>query len=358
MIPQSLGFKMESIVMKNFFLLLLLLSVGFIKAQQLYVDPVKGRDSNTGTKSDPLKTIMEAGKRVNSPSSKGSVEIILTEGIHVITETVLFNNNRFSNSERLTIRAEVMPDDIAWHPQRMPVIITIVPLVAHDGFGEEAYGLQVEISHVTIEGIKFTGSPDYTYSSDSSTRRTYPIWRGGNTLDDLIVTQCLFVGEQDILPVHVGIIANGHGLVVDHCVFYNVKNPVVFWRAEGKMSHHEAMRYCLVYGAYFSGIWTVEQDEDFDCQHNIFANCAAAWVRENHSQRKYKVLDCLFTGNKIMTAYGGAKTPTPTPSDFLSYTNTRTDGSIIIERDQSKRNYLQLADSSDGREIGAGLFKK
>jgi hypothetical protein len=36
------------------------------------------------------------------------------------------------------------------------------------------------------------------------------------------------------------------------------------------------MRYCIVYGSYFSGIWTVEQGEDFDFQHNIFANCAAA----------------------------------------------------------------------------------
>jgi hypothetical protein len=349
---------MESMVMKNIFLLLLLLSAGFIKAQQFYVDPVKGKDINAGSKSDPLKTIMEAAKRINSTNSKGAAEIILKEGIHIITETALFNNDRFSNSDRLIIRAEIMPDDATWKPFLMPVIISLVPLVAHDQFGEEAYGLQVEVSHVTIAGIKFTGSPDYTFPSDSSSRRTYPIWRGGNALDDLLVTQCLFVGDQFVLPLHVGIIANGHGLVVDHCVFYNCKNPVVFWRAEGKMSHHDAMRYCLVYGAYFSGIWTVEQGEDFECHHNIFANCEAAWVRENHSQRKYQVHDCLFANNKVLTAYGGAKTPTPTPSDFLNFTNTRTEGAVKIEMDQSKRNYLQLAEGSDGREIGAGLFKQ
>src|ERR1700733_14399175 len=175
------GSIMESIVMKNIFLLLLLLSTGFIKAEQLFVDPLKGKDSNPGTKSEPLKTIMEATRRVNAVTSKGAAEIILTEGVHILTQTALFNNNRFSSSERLTVRAEIMPDDTAWQPKRMPVIITIVPFTVGQ-FGEEAYGLQAEISHVTIEGIKFTGSPDYTNISKDASRRTYPIWRGGNTL--------------------------------------------------------------------------------------------------------------------------------------------------------------------------------
>jgi hypothetical protein len=82
------------------------------------------------------------------------------------------------------------------------------------------------------------------------------------------------------------------------------------------------------------------------------------WVRENQSQRKYKLHDCLFAGNKILTAYGGSKLPTSTPSDFLSLTNTHIDGAVIIEKDQSKKNYLQLAEGSDGSELGAGLFKK
>jgi len=349
---------MESIVMKNIFLLLLLFSTGFIKAEQLFVDPLKGKDSNPGTKPEPLRTIMEAARRVNAVTEKGPAEIILTEGVHVLTETALFNNNRFSNSGRLTLRAEIMPDDTAWKPQRMPVIITIVPFTVSQ-FGEEAYGLQVEVSHVTIEGIKFTGSPDYTNISKDVSRRTYPIWRGGNTLDDLVVAQCLFVGDEEVLPLHVGVIANGHGLVLDHCVFYNCKNPVVFWRAEDGISHRNAMRYCLVYGAYFSGIWTVETDgDDFDCQHNVFANCAAGWVRENKSQRKYKLHDCLFAEYKTLAAYGGARQPNPTPTDFLSFTNTRMEGSVKIEKDQTKRNYLQLAEGSDGMEIGAGLFKK
>src|SRR5258707_13629474 len=113
-------FTTESLVMKNIFLFLLLLSTAFTRAEQLYVDPIKGKDSNPGTKSDPLKTLMEAAKRANAATSKGTAEIILTEGIHVLTETALFDNNGFSNSERLTIQAQLMPDDPARRPSRMP----------------------------------------------------------------------------------------------------------------------------------------------------------------------------------------------------------------------------------------------
>ncbi|WP_294203373.1 MULTISPECIES: hypothetical protein [Chryseobacterium] len=38
--------------------------------------------------------------------------------------------------------------------------------------------------------------------------------------------------------------------------------------------------------------------------------------------------------------------------------NVRTSGTVVIEKDQSKRNYLQLAESSTGKDLNAGLFKK
>ena len=74
----------------------------------------------------------------------------------------------------------------------------------------------------------------FTDMSPTELRRTYPIWRGGKNLDDLLVKQCVFMGDEQALPLHVGVIANGHGLVLEHDVFYNVRNAVVFWGAEGR----------------------------------------------------------------------------------------------------------------------------
>ncbi|MDP4261353.1 MAG: right-handed parallel beta-helix repeat-containing protein [Bacteroidota bacterium] len=339
---------------------LFVLSVFIAGAEQFYVNPRSGNDANPGTKEQPLKTINEAARRVNGNKSPGATEIILTEGIHLVTTTAKFDNNKYTVTDRLVIRAEVMPGDKDWNPQRMPVIVTIVPLKPGFG-GDEAIGLQVEVDHVTIEGLRFSGSPDYSYKNEKELRRSYPVWRGGKSLDDLLVTQCLFAGNKDVMPLHVGVIANGHGLVIDHCVFFNCKNPVVFWQADSGTSYRNAMRYCLVYGCYFSGVWTTESTngDDFDFHHNIIANCKTAWICELNSPRQYKAHDCIFTGNTRMTGYGSGPlgSNNSTSIDFLKTTNVITTGTIQIEMDQGKPNYLQLAEGSFGTNLGAGLFK-
>ncbi|WP_232816079.1 DUF1565 domain-containing protein [Chryseobacterium capnotolerans] len=198
-----------------------------LQAEQLYVNPQNGNDANTGTKSQPLKTILEAAKRVNANKEQEATTIILSEGVHLLTQTVVFSNDKYTLKNRLVIRADVMPDDADWTPQKMPIVVTATPLESGIG-GQEARGIQPEVSHVTIEGLRFTGSPDYSYMDGTNLRRSYPIWRDGKNLDDLLITQCLFAGNADVLPLHVGVIANGYGLVIDHCVFFNCKIPVVF----------------------------------------------------------------------------------------------------------------------------------
>ena len=137
----------------------------------------KGNDNNNGASSQPLKTIAEAAKRINASTAKEATTIILSEGVYALTETALFNNNKFTAESRLTIRAAVLPDEANWNPQRMPIITTIIPGTPTQGDGEESRGLEIEASHVTIEGLRFTGSPAYYYMEGYQDRRYYPIWR-------------------------------------------------------------------------------------------------------------------------------------------------------------------------------------
>jgi hypothetical protein len=74
----------------------------------------------------------------------------------------------------------------------MPIITTIIPATQTPKDGEEARGMEIEVSHVTIQGLRFTGSTTYYYIDGKQNRRYYPIWRDGKNLDDLLVTQCLF----------------------------------------------------------------------------------------------------------------------------------------------------------------------
>ena len=335
---------------------LMTLSSLIAPAEELYIDAKRGNDKNTGSPSQPLKTLGEAANRINANTAKEAATIVLSEGIYALTDTVIFDRNKFSAEERLTIRAEVLPDDPKWNPQRMPMITPMIAATPTPGDGEEARGFEIEASHVTIEGLRFTGSPSYYYIDGKQSRRYYPIWRDGKNLDDLLVTQCLFAGNVDVMPVRVAVIANGHGLVLDHCVFYNCQNPVVFWEAQDGTSHRNAMRYCLVYEANYSGVWTTTQTgDDFEFHHNIIANSRTAWIRDSDSAHHYQIHDSLLTGNTKTTGNGGDGAIN---SNFLKMENVQLSGVIEIEKDQGKNNYLQLKAGSLGSQLQAGLFKK
>ena len=276
--------------------MLLASAIGPLTAQQLFVNAASGMDTNSGTREQPLRSVTEAARRINGDTTSKSSEVIVAPGLYVLSQTALFKNSKsYTAADRLVIRAEVLPDDPAWRPQQMPTMVTAVPLVA-DEAGEFGTGIQIEVNHATIQGLRFTGGLDFSYKSPKQIRRTYPIWRGGKNLDDLSVKQCVFVGDEQAMPLHVGVIANGHGLVLEHDVFYNVRNAVVFWGAEGGTAdHRNAMRNCLVYGASTSGIWTVETDgDDFDFRNNVIANSRIVWMRERDARtRRYKAVASL-----------------------------------------------------------------
>src|SRR5690348_1946538 len=162
---------------KIFFFLLIVMSFLNAFAEEIYVNAKTGNDKNTGTELQPLRTLAEAAKRINLDNKKEAATIILSEGVYPLTETVLFNNNKFSAEDRLTIKAETLPDDTNWNPQKMPIITSVIPAKSTPGDGEEARGFEIEVSHVTIEGLRFTGSPLYYYIDGKQSRRYYPVWR-------------------------------------------------------------------------------------------------------------------------------------------------------------------------------------
>lgn len=342
------------------FIIVLAILMPFVRAEVMYVDGTNGNDANRGTEDKPLRTIARAAVLVNNSKEPGPTTIKIKPGIYVINKTVTFKNQHaYTRDTRLTIEATILPDDPGWKPVHMPVVLsTEIPEKWEKSNAPiETSGLKVEVSHVTIRGIKFLGNP-------VSHIWYYPVFREGKNLEDLLVTQCLFVMDNYAMSSNVAIIANGHGLVVDHFIFYKCRNPVVFWNTEGGVSRKNAMRYCIVDGATTSGVWVCQTAEDFDFHHHIITRSACAWMRNSSNRRTYHIHDCIITDNKCYSMQCGPDwnlSPTG-PEIVYKEKEVVAKEKVVLKMGNGidvavPRNFLHPVPGTPGSDLGAGLFK-
>ncbi len=95
----------------------------------IYLNPATGADGNSGAKGSPLRTLGEAGRRVSQSTGTGPMTIVLSKGIYAVGESMLLKPQKrtFSATDRLTIRAEFLPDDPGWTADGMPTLIFTMP---------------------------------------------------------------------------------------------------------------------------------------------------------------------------------------------------------------------------------------
>ncbi len=346
-------------------------TISFLKAQinDLYINATIGNDKNTGSKEQPLKSLYEAAERVNRSNGKGAVTIFLSEGIYNLDATVTFHpvNWHFTKEARLTIRATVLPDDSLWNPGSMPVIISTMPLNFkpygnNDPLGGASYGIQIETDHVTIQGLRVLGTPVHETPASGLVKRNYPIVREGRNLDDLRVTQCLFIGDKHAIPNHLAILASGQGVVVDHCVFYQCKDAVVFWFSE-KPAERCEMHHNLMIDNYGAAIWTWSAAEDFKYYNNVVVNTNVFWILNRDGKNAYNLSNSIVIGyNELVNKGGGpagfGEKASPDKLKFGSDVVIKKEGKAQIVEDPTSRNYLHLTPGTLGADLKAGLFTK
>ncbi|MFC1793696.1 right-handed parallel beta-helix repeat-containing protein [Planctomycetota bacterium] len=340
-----------------FAMLIIAILTPLVTAEVLYVDGIMGNDKNPGTKEKPLYTLGKAATLVNNNPNSGPTIIKILPGIYNLTQAVVFNNSRpYTKKDRLTIEAQVLPDDPGWKPQLMPMILS-----TEDPRNPEkpdlitgTYGIKIKLSHVTIRGLRFLGSP-------VPNNMHAPIERIDKGLEDLLVTQCMFVGGKDSFDIYCPVIATGHKFMVDHCIFHNCHASAVFWDGpEGISGKNNAMRYCIVDGGFISGVWTCQTSDDFEYHHNIVTNTEYFWMRKKTERPiRYKLNDCIINVNKF-SGYGIESGPTGETGAEITYdrTNVIISARISLVEDKNKRDYMHVVPGTFGSDLGAGLFTK
>lgn len=358
--------------MKRLVALVLLLQAiyfqGFAQLNKgsLYVNPEIGNDSNTGQKENPLLSLREAADRINTTEGQGAVTVFLSEGMYSLDTTVRFEPTKwkFTKENRLTIRAEILPDDLDWHHGKMPVLISTMPFknIPDDRLGGASNGIQIETNHVTIQGLRMLGSPVHERPQEGMVIRNYPIIREGRDLDDLRVTQCLFLGDIHAAPNHLPVLASGQGVVVDHCVFYGVKDAVVFWHSD-KPAENCEMHHNLIVNIYGAAVWSWSLEEDFKYYNNVVTDAETFWILDKDEKNSFHVENSLVVGYNQLVNKGGGPAGLGDPADpsklkLGEKTIILREGGLEIVKDPTSKHYLHLAPGTLGSELGAGLFYK
>ena len=326
-----------------------------IYAQTVYVDSNIGNDNNTGTEKAPLFSINKAAEIINRKDNDIYI-MKINPGIYVLDKHILVATEKAMTDKHIVIEASVLPDDSTWTPEKMPIIVNSSKKGEISG---EDYSYVISFlineSHVTIRGIKFHG---YFYPNT----RYFPIARFNKTKIGLLVEQCMFVGDKDASHIQVGIIAHGNEINVDHCVFYNVKNTVVFWEDAGdNIKYGNSLTNSIIFGAFQSAVWTAWPDKVFIFKNNIVSDCKHVWVKNSFNTTKYLVDNCVIVNNQY---YKGV------PNDAgvslgkfeINEKNITKEGTISLRLiDNIDKpfpiDYLHIIPNSLGYSIGAGLFK-
>jgi len=337
-------------------------------SKEIFINPNSGNDQSPGTKESPLKSLSEAAKRVTVSEGKGAVTIYLSGGVYGMNETAKFSPVKwqFSREGRLTIRSEKLPDDTGWNPGDMPVIVSTMPFDIKETndkkeeTGAFNYGILIETSHVTISGLRILGEPVHETPLKNILIRNYPIMWDGENLEDLRVTQCMFLGNKITLPNHLGILSAGKELEVDHCVFYGIKDAVVMWNtpAEKCQIHHNI--FANTYGAL---VWSWSTTEDFKFYNNVITNANVIWVLDKEEKNTYTIENSIIIGYKELVNKGGGaagfgEKANPDKLKFGKNVTVKKEGTLQIDEDPTSRNYLQLVPGTLGTNLGAGLFTR
>lgn len=339
--------------MKKLLILLIgfqFLSVFSLSSQTIYVDTNSDSQIGTGTIDDPFLSIEQAVLHANKFTGEGEIIIKLQPGIYLLNDKVDINPVRIlSDTSRYIIQAAVMPNDTAWTPAKMPVIQSISGNNSNTQFPHST-GFLVASDFVTVKGLKFLGNPN------PKVNYYYPISKENPNLEDLIVSECYFIGNKEAAKIQGGVWAHGPKNKVSHCIFYGCRNGVLFFNNVGGFT----IENTIISGSYESAFWFGRENPSFKFTNNVIVNNANFLVGPENLE-----YSSAFS-NSVIINEGFVKNWNREGLVDLTNPNIKLDNIIRtgvthlqVNNDvEPDKFHLHLTKESEGAELKAGIFNR
>jgi hypothetical protein len=180
----------------------------------------------------------------------------------------------------------------------------------------------------------------------------------------------MFIGDANISQIQAGVIANGNEVMIDHCIFYKIRNTAVFFLDSGNgIKTGNGITNSIIYGVS-QAVWTVSPDKDFKFENNIISNCKYVWVKNDFNTTKYTINKCIVVNNKYYTGIADKLRLSPIEFEIYESDVVKTgeislrltgidDKPFLDEVDKPLPiDYMHPISGSIGYEMETGLFKK
>jgi len=312
-----------------------------LSAQTIFVDPLKGKDTQNGSTTAPLATLDKAIAMAAAFSGKEPVTIKLFPGLYTLTEKLVIQLPA-------SIEAVTLPDDKDWLPSKMPVIQSVSGNNSDVQF-THSVGFLVAANNVKFRGLKLTGNANPTV------KYYYPITKEDSLLGGLEVSQCYFAGDRYMAPIQGGVWAHGPNSSIDHCLFYNCKNALLFFKGVQNFS----VTNSVIYGSYEAAMWVWLLDGQFTFRNNLVADCDFFWTIPMNASPKARFENSVFLNvNHNAGNWKDGVVPASDASFVFEHVQRSKKenvlGAVPAEQPDDKAGLLLIPEAAN---MGAGLFK-
>ena len=322
-----------------------------LQAQTYYVDALEGNDAYPGTVTAPFQSIKQAVTHANALTGEGEIRIKLLPGIYTLEDRIDIHPVRMlSDTQRYIIEAAILPNDPAWTPEKMPIIPANSPNNSITQFPHST-GFLIAAEHVSLQGIKFLGN------ANPAVDYYYPISKENPAISDLLVSQCIFIGDKEAAKIQGGIWAHGPNNTVSHCVFYGCRNAVLFFNNVAGFT----VEHTIIYGSYESAFWLGTEDYSFTFKNNVIAHNTFFLVCPKDITYTSPFSHSVIAHNKGFVGYwsreAGKVVGLPDPN--LHLREIMDSGVVNLYENQDVRltkDHLHLTPDSEGVGLKAGIF--